>query len=92
MNTADKIKAINETSLDVLINSRDTNHEALANSETNRTIVLTSHAHQVVFALEIDAHAGATNIYELNHHYATCHVLDIVVRNTRLQIKNVLHR
>ena len=41
------------------------------------TIVLTAHAHQVVFALEIYAHAGIMNIHALIHRYEICHVLDV---------------
>ena len=87
----DIIKAFNETAHNQLIDSRDTNHEARINSETTRVIVLTAHAHQVVFALEIDAQAGASNIHVLNHRYATCHVLDVAVHNVHLQIANGLY-
>ena len=51
----DTIKAIKKTALDQLLGSRDTNREAQADSETTRATVMTAHAHQVVFASEIDA-------------------------------------
>ena len=87
----DTIKTINETALERLINSRDTNREAQADSGAARAIVMTAHAHQVVFASEIDVRDGETNIHEQTHPYATCHVLDVTFHNTHLQIENVLH-
>ena len=70
----DIIKAINETAQDRLIALRDRNHEARADSERADTIVLTAHAHQVVFVSEIDVNVGVTNIHVLSHPYGTCHV------------------
>ena len=82
----DTIKAINRTALDQLIDFRDTNREAQANTETTRAIIMTSHAHQVVFASEIDAHDGITSIHVLTRPYAACHVLDVTVQHIYLQI------
>ena len=45
----DIIKAINETVHDQLIASRDTSREAQTVSEITHTIVLTAHAHGVIF-------------------------------------------
>ena len=87
----DTINAINETVPDRRINSTDTNHEALADSETTHAIVTIFHAHQVVFALKTDAHNGTMNIHGLTHPYAICHVSDVAVHNTHLQTENVLH-
>ena len=49
----DIIKAIKETALDGLIDSRDMNHEDRTDADTTRRIVMTAHAHQVVFDLEM---------------------------------------
>ena len=75
------IKAIREKAHNRLIASRDTSHEALTDSKTIHAIILTGHAHQFVFALEIDVHIGITNTHVLTHLYATCHVLDVAVHN-----------
>ena len=88
----DITKAINEIVIDRLIYFRATNREAQADSEATHAIFMTAHAHQVVFASKIDACDGATNIQELTHLYKICHVLDVAVRNTHLQIENALHR
>ena len=45
----DTIKAINETALDQLADYRDTNRESQADPETDRAIIMTALAHQVVF-------------------------------------------
>ena len=60
----DIILFINEIVHDQLISHRDTVHvtEAQADSARTHSIVLIAHAHQVVFALEIDIHAGIINI------------------------------
>ena len=44
----DIIRAINGTALDRLVETRDTNRGAEANTETTRAIDMTAHAHQVV--------------------------------------------
>ena len=80
------IKVINGIALDCLIDSRDTNRKAQVDTETTRAIIMTAHVHQIVLASEIDAHDGITNIHELTHPYATCHVLDVAVHDIRLQI------
>ena len=87
----DIIKFINGSALDRLIDSRDTNREAQANTKTTRAIIMTAHVQQVVFASEIDTHDGITNMQVLTCLYATCHVLDVAVHNIHLQIENVLH-
>ena len=56
MTPTDTIKAINETALDQLIDSSDTNREVKANSETTHAIDTNAHAHQVVLALDVDVH------------------------------------
>ena len=87
----DKIKAIDETALDQLVDYRDTNREVPADSETTHAIGITSHADQIALTLEIDVHVGATKTHVLTHPYATRHVVDVAVHNIRLQIANVLH-
>ena len=84
------IKAIKETAHDRLIAFRDTNNEARTDYEITHAIALINHAHQAVFALQIDVHVGEMNIHVLIHPYATCHVLDVGVHNIHLQIANVL--
>ena len=91
MTPIDIIKVINRTALDRLIDSRDTNREAQADTETTHAIVMTAHVHQVVSASRIDDHDGITNIHLLTHPYVTCHVLDVAVHNIHLQIENALH-
>ena len=91
MSPIDIIKAINETALDQLVESRNTSHEAWADSETTCAIVITSHTHHVFLALEIEVHVRATNIHVLTHPYAKCRVLDVAVHNIHLQIANVPH-
>ena len=56
MISIDVNKAINKTARDRLIISRDTSHEAQIDYETTHVIVLTAHAHQAFFALEIYIH------------------------------------
>ena len=84
------IKVINGTALDLLIDSRDTNHEAQVDTESARKIIMTAHAHKVVFASEIDAHDGMTNIHLLPRPYAICLVSDVAAHNIHLQIESVL--
>ena len=91
MTPIDIIKVINGTSFDRLIDSRDTNHEAQSGTKTTRAIIMTAHAHQIVFTSEKNAHDGITNIHVLTHPYATCHVLDLAAHNRNLYIENVLH-
>ena len=50
MTPIDKIKVINGTTLGRLVDSRDTNREAKADTETARWIIMNAHAHQVIFA------------------------------------------
>ena len=88
----DTITATNETAVNRLIDSRDTNREAQADSETTRTIFITAYAHQVVFASEIDAHDWATNIHEQTHPYAIFHVFDVATHKIHLQIESVFRR
>ena len=87
----DIFKAINGSAHEWLADSRDTNREAQADTETARSIIMTAHAQQVVFASEIDTHDGTTNIHVLTRPYATYHVLDVAVHNIHLQVENVLH-
>ena len=84
MTHIDILKAINGTTLDRLIDSRDTNREAQADTETTRAIIMTVHAHQVGFASEIDAHDGISNVHVLIHHNSVCHVLDVAAHNIHL--------
>ena len=42
---------------------------------------MTARAYEVVYALEIDANDGATNIHVLTHRYATFHVLYVAAHN-----------
>ena len=91
MTPKDIVKVINVTAIDRLIDSIDTNSEAKADTEITRAIIMTTHAHQIVSAWEIDAHDGITNIHILTHPYATCNVLDVAVHNIHLCIENVLH-
>ena len=87
----DIIKAINETFLDWLVNSNDTNHEARIDYMATLEIVMTAHAQIAVLALEIDVHVETTNIRVLTHPYTECHVLDEATHSIQLQIANVLH-
>ena len=66
MTPIDVIKLINGIFLDQLVDSRGTNREAQADTETTCAIIMTAHAHLIVFALEINAHNGITNIHVLN--------------------------
>ena len=68
------IKTINEIDNDRLIVSRDTNNEAQADSEVINAIYLTTHAHQVILALEVDLHIGIMNMPALYLLFATCDV------------------
>ena len=88
----DKIRAINRTALDRIIDSRDTNCGARADSETTHASVITAHAHKVVFALEKYVHDGITNIHVRTNPYTISHVLDAAAHNILLQIENVLHQ
>ena len=58
MTPIDIMKVINGTALDRLGDSIDTNHEAHADSEITRAIILTVRSHQFVFSLDIDAQGG----------------------------------
>ena len=91
MISADTIKAIHQTALDQLVDSRDTNRKALSDSETAREINMITHAQQVVFTSGLDAEDGVTNIHVLTHPYVTCHVLHVATHNIHLQIANILH-
>ena len=88
----DIIKAISNTTHDQLVTSRDTIHEAKVDFEIVHVIFLPTHAHQVVFALEIDVQVGITIIIAQVHPNATCYVSDVVAHNKHLQIENVTHR
>ena len=52
---------------------------------------LTGHAHQFVFALEIDAHMEVMNTQVPIHPCATCHVSEVEAHRMHLQITNILH-
>ena len=84
------VEAISETSHDQIVAFRNTIHEAQVDSETIPAIALIAHAHQLVFAREIDLHGGLTSILALIHHYAIYHVLDVAVHSIHLQTANVL--
>ena len=86
-----KIKAFNETVLDQLIDSRNTNHKSLADFEISHVIVMSAHAHKFGFALGIYIHDFAMNSHELAHPYAIFHALYVVVYNIHLHIANILH-
>ena len=53
---ADITKAIIGTAYEYLTNFRNTKHETWTDSKENRVIVFPANAHQVLIALEIDAH------------------------------------
>ena len=87
-----KVRVTSATALDRLVDTRYTNHETIADSKITHAIIMTDHAHQVVFASEIDIHNRAMNIHGLIHPKAICHVLCVKVHNTHSQIEYVLHR
>ena len=87
----DAIQVFSEIAHDRLIASRDTSHEAQTDSGATHAIVWTAHAHQVIFALEIEAHMGVMNVHVLTHPCTTCHVSDLAAHSTHLQITNILH-
>ena len=91
MTPIDILKVINVTTLDKLLDSRDTNHEAQADTETSHAIVMIAHVHQVISASKTDAHDGITNIHVLNRPYETCLVLDVAAHSIHLPTENVLH-
>ena len=74
MITTDIIKAISDTAHDRLIASRHKSHKIQVDSEATHPIVSTAHAHQVVFALEINVHVVVMNIPTLIYIYATCYI------------------
>ena len=92
MTPTDIIKVISETAHNSLFASRDTIHEAQVDSEIIHGIVLTAHAHEVYFVLEIDTHFGTMNISALIHTCVTCQFLAVAAHKIHLQISNILHR
>ena len=60
--STDIVKAINKTAHNRLFASRDTNHEARADSRKARAVLLSARAHQVFFTFRIDVHIRAINI------------------------------
>ena len=49
-----------------------------------QVIVLPTHAHQVIFALYMDAHDGTIIMVAQSHPYETYHVLNVVAHNIPL--------
>ena len=84
MNPTDIIKTNTKIDHDQLFSFRDTSHEARIDSGTVHAIFLTTHANQVIFALEIGVHLGTMNIRVLTYPYATCHLLDVATHSIHL--------
>ena len=78
----DIINVINKIAYDQIISSRDTIHliETQVDSETVHVIVLTTHAHQVVLALEKYVYVKIMNVSALIYPNATCHASNVVAQ------------
>ena len=63
----DKVRVTSATALDRLVDTRDTNHEIIADSKIVHATAFTDNAHQVFFASEIDIHDQEMNIQRLIH-------------------------
>ena len=90
----DIIKVSSEIDCDQLVDLEDIINvtEVQVDSEKIHAIILTAHAHQVVYTLDLDVYVGIMNILGLIHPYAGRLVSDIAAHNIHLQIANVLHR
>ena len=87
----DVINDFNETAHDRRITSKETSHDARADSEATHVIILIAQAFLDYFALEIDVHVEFMNIHELARPHTECHVSDVEAHSIHLQISNVLH-
>ena len=66
-------------------------HEVQIDSETTHASALTVHAHQVVFALEIDVQLGVMKVHVLAYPCETRYALGAAVHNIDLQTADVIH-
>ena len=72
------IKSSNETAHDAVFGSRDSNHKPRISVETTRTMVLTAHAHKLIFRAYDSRIRWSSEYHLIIHPFSTYHLLDVV--------------